>query len=596
MTILSKNCYNELGLTPKYETTNKIINTIRTNQKNLYRGNVFSQNCLDALGVKQRPTVKIQKKIKIIPTLEHKNTFLDFLYFYRYYYLKNNIEFLDENSLKIQIIDTEEELLIPIENDLFQYNESVYIITTREILELPKKQKSKGKGEKGGKGEKNTTTLNLGTPVFLGSSTTSTTTSASTSSSPTNVKEQQQKKDIIEKPYIEFLYNGNLISLDETLKVVSINKRPVYGIPKQIVNHDYIPIISSFNLPSKILKSIGLEDPRNNFIPLYFNILNERFFIHFWRTNLYIDGKNFFILGKDKKPFYFNHNLEYIETPTLKQEIMIKYNILNNLYQYPYRDIENTIRVARDNTSITFQYQDDVSTYQLINGRTGLISPEDKRITLTKEGDNLSISFSPTENFRIDKGDCKVLPGDITLQNNDVIFIKGYNNYLKISKTLSYFINIQDKNNIPLFYDILSDLFFMNFMGMNLYFEKNTDNYVVIQNKNAYILNKDLNYIDYKEEYYTPINESISQIEENINIGLSSTKNQNIRQNIPLSITSMTPTRHETGSNINPIITPETVLYHTSPKKRNKPKAYRNILSELGNKTPEKEKLNLGVN
>ena len=50
---------------------------------------------------------------------------------------------------------------------------------------------------------------------------------------------------------------------------------------------------------------------------------------------------------------------------------------------------------------------------------------------------------------------------------------------------------------------------------MNLYFQKNTENYMVIENKDAFILDKDLNIVDYIDKYFEPRNEFI-ETEKNL--------------------------------------------------------------------------------
>ena len=263
--IFDKNCYKLFGMNaPKQKITNGSTNKIIQKVKNIQTG--LSNNCLESFGVKsQNRKQYITKKEKVVNKNENKNenknSFFDFLYLYKKYYLENEIRVLrngNDLSIKIQMIDNEEEIFIPIENFnignarrfMFKYNDSSYFIRNNNN--------------------------NIGFNI-------------------------------------RFLYEGDLIYINiDTLLVTQINDiDTTQGIPKYPSR--YIPIISTLKIPNKLLHSVinGENRQPNDHIPLYFSIINRKFFIRYWNTNLYIDKGNFFILVQNK-PLYFNEKIDII--------------------------------------------------------------------------------------------------------------------------------------------------------------------------------------------------------------------------------------------------------------------------------------------
>ena len=228
--IFDKNCYKLFGMNaPKPKITNGSTNKIIKNVKNIQTG--LSNNCLESFGVQsqKRKEYVIQKKKvgnKNENKNENKNTFFDFLYLYKNYHLQNEILLFLNNaaySIKIQMIDNEKEIFIPIENSnivpIFQYNDSTYFLQ-----------------------------------MFANN----------------NIN-------------IRFIYEGNIIYINNTSLVTQINDIDTsQGIPKY--PSEYIPIISTLKIPNEILHSVinGENRQPNDHIPLYFNIINRKFFIRYW--------------------------------------------------------------------------------------------------------------------------------------------------------------------------------------------------------------------------------------------------------------------------------------------------------------------------
>ena len=471
--IFNKNCYKLFGMDPpKQKITNGSTNKIIQKVKNLQTG--LSNNCLESFGVKsQNRKQYITKKEKVgnknENKNENKNSFFDFLYLYKKYHLQNEIRVLNNNndySIKIQMIDNEKEIFIPIENfntgngqrSMFKYNDSSYFIRNNYN--------------------------NIG-------------------------------------HNIRFLYEGCLIYIDNTLLVTQINDiDTTQGIPKYPSR--YIPIISTLKIPNKLLHSVinGENRQPNDHIPLYFSIINRKFFIRYWNTNLYIDKGNFFILIQNK-PLYFNEKIDNIINPNKDKEYLEKKNIFDIYYNYPLKGIINEINyqpspiVASTGANagaptpepakmrVSYQNYYDV-TIPFENENNGFYTdPYHSNIMFRHDNrgntDFLQVKFvnrpnSNNHDFEINMENCQVLnPPQI---DRNLINIPGYNNALFFSKTLLRLMNDNFVNGYIIYYDFIRNLFFVDFLGMNLYFEDQIKNYYIYTQEYVTTLDQNLNVLE----------------------------------------------------------------------------------------------------
>ena len=444
--IFDKNCYKLFGMVPpKQKITNGSTNKIIQKVKNIQTG--LSNNCLESFGVKsQNRKQYITKKKKVGNKNENKNTFFDFLYLYKKYHLQNEIQLFLNNagySIKIQMIDNEKEIFIPIENQdivlMFEYNGSTY------FLEMFRNN---------------------------------------------NIR-------------IRFIYEGNIIYINNTSLVVQINNiEDIHGIPKY--PSEYIPIISRLKIPNKLLHSVINELFRqpNDHIPLYFNIINKKFFIRYWNTNLYIDNENFFILIQNK-PLYFNQKIDYIKTPNEDKEYTVGNNILDIYYFYPSKRMENKIETVFNDSKLTIRNKNSLRSYNYNGYKKFVKLGLDSVFYLKKEDDIFYIRFNEQSSGEeiLDSTVTIVRDRDITIgeffqvtypENLNVrapIDIQNYNSIFKISEILLLLLP-PDYTNI--YFDVLEGLFFIDFYGMNLYFQKNTKNYIIFIENDIYIFNENL--------------------------------------------------------------------------------------------------------
>ena len=483
--IFNKNCYKLFGMNaPKQKITNKSTNEIIEKVKNIQTG--LSNNCLESFGVpSQKRKQYITKKEKVGNKNENKNrnTFFDFLYLYKKYHLQNEIRVLNNESLKIQMIDNEKEIFIPIENfntgngniSMFKYNDSSYFIRNNYTID-----------------ENRRVTVTL--PGYN----------------------------------IRFLYEGDLIYIDDTLLVTRINDiDTTQGIPKY--PSEYIPIISTLKIPNKLLHSVinGENRQPNDYIPLYFSIINKKFFIRYWNTNLYIDNGNFFILIQNK-PLYFNEKIDNIINPNKDKEYTVGKNILDIYYNYPLKGIINEINyqpgvsrrgVSPEPAKMTLSYQNHYDvTIPFENENNGFYTnPYHSNIMFRyrfryrhdRNRDFLQVKFvdrpnlnTNTHDFEIYMENCQVTDQPLFNRNlininRNLINIPGYNNALFFSKTL---LRLRDINFVRLniYYDFIRNLFFVDFLGMNLYFEVQRKNYKIYTQEYITTLDQNLNVLEIK--------------------------------------------------------------------------------------------------
>ena len=452
--IFNKNCYKLFGMNaPKQKITNKSTNEIIKKVRNIQTG--LSEKCLESFGVpsQKRKQYIIQKK-KVGNKNENKNTFFDFLYLYKKYHLQNQIQVLrngNDSSIKIQMIDNEKEIFIPIENrdrfPIFEYNGSSYFIRD-----------------------------NIG---------------------PSGLQNLN----------IKFIYEGNIIYINNTSLVTQINDiEDIHGIPKYPSR--YIPIISTLKIPNKLLHSVinGENRQPNDHIPLYFSIINKKFFIRYWNTNLYIDNGNFFILIQNK-PLYFNQKIDYIKTPNEDKEYNVGNNILDIYYYYPFKGMENKIEVVLFGTKLTIKNQSSLRSYNYNEYKKFIKLGLDSVTYLKKEDDSNTFCIRFNEQSSSVGG---VLSNfsSIIVENKDItineffqvtdpenldgktpIDIQNYNSICKISEIL---LLLLQGVQINIYFDVLEGLFFIDFYGMNLYFQKNTKNYIIFIENDIYIFNENL--------------------------------------------------------------------------------------------------------
>jgi hypothetical protein len=456
--IFDKNCYKLFGMNaPKQKITNKSTNEIIEKVRNIQTG--LSEKCLESFGVQsqKRKEYVIQKKKvgnKNENKNKNKNTFFDFLYLYKKYHLQNEIKVLNNGndfSIKIQMIDNEEEIFIPVEifnigngrRFMFKYNDSSYFIRNNNN--------------------------NIGYNI-------------------------------------RFLYEGCLIHINETLLVSQINHiEDIHGIPKYPSR--YIPIISTLKIPNKLLHSVLNEVFPNDHIPLYFSIINRKFFIRYWNTNLYIDKGNFFILIQNK-PLYFNEKIDNIINPNKDKEYTVGKNILDIYYYYPFKGMENKIEVVSLGTKLTIKNQSSLRSYNY-NQYKKFIKLGLDSVTYLKKKNNTNEFCIRFNEQSSGMGGVLSNPLSIIVEDKDItideffkviypenlnsrttIDIQNYNSIFKISEILSLL--LPPVNNTDIYFDVLEDLFFIDFYGMNLYFQKNTKNYIIFIQNDIYIFNENL--------------------------------------------------------------------------------------------------------
>lgn len=496
--IFDEKCYKLFGMnTPKQKITNKSANKIIEKVGTIQTG--LSQKCLESFGVpSQKRKQPIIRKEKVGNKNENKNrnTFFDFLYLYKKYHFENKIRVLHNESLKIQMIDNEKEIFIPIENFntgngdifMFKYNDSSYFILNN----------------------------------------------------------------------IRFIYEGNIIYINNTSLVTQINGiDTIQGIPKY--PSEYIPIISTLKIPNKLLHSVinGENRQPNDYIPLYFSIINKKFFIRYWNTNLYIDNGNFFILIQNK-PLYFNEKIDNIINPNKDKEYTVGKNILDIYYNYPLKGMENKIEVGtEDGMVLKLLYQNNQTEIRITQVTFGLFftNPinDNVRFKLNQNQENLEINFSrPMLNLvhiSVRMNDCVVLNTDgtpIVIADNNSINIPGYNSTLFISKTLRELISPLDQKEI--YYDFFRNLFFTNFFGMNLYFTEYNENYAIYTQEYVVFLDQNLNIFD--TEYIIPSNEVGELSSRNLSNTSQSNKKTNPKPSTPSKYSFGSPSSTTTATSI----------------------------------------------
>lgn len=300
--------------------------------------------------------------------------------------------------------------------------------------------------------------------------------------------------------YIIYFFRNNFIILNQNFEVISINSSDFDGIP---IHKNNISPIPSINIPKKILESYGVQKKSLNNISLFFNIFNEKFFIRFWNTNLYIDNDYFFIYGGNEK-YFFNKELEYIiPNIKIKQEEKIKNEktLLDFCPEYPNINKDNDwkINLAQENYLISLEYKDIPEIQESLPFKV-----DDIIFSYSLESDNIIVSHNKIRLFTIGKN------FSVTYrQTQDNMFsISNYDD-LYFSDTLLKFLNFikhPDDEHIYIYYNILLDCFFIEIFNFNLYIQSNKSEpfyYFVIYN-NMYIFNHKLIYIgkekfDYKK-------------------------------------------------------------------------------------------------
>lgn len=338
-----------------------------------------------------------------------------------------------------------------------------------------------------------------------------------------NYFKYNNKVFIIKPTYIVYFFRNNLIFLDKNFKVMDINSIKYDGIP---IHKNNISPIPSINIPKKILESYGVQKNSENNISLFFNIFNEKFFIRFWKTNLYIDNNSFFIYGGNEK-YFFNKELEYI-IPNIKQpqkEIQKQENkktLLDFLPEYPNINKENDWENIHDEgqnfiylkykdiheiqESIPFNVDDRIFSFESAN-----IMVSCNNIRLFTIGKNFSVTYRQTQ--------------------DNMFSISNYDN-LYISDTLLKFKKFikQENGDIVIYYNILLDYFFIEILKFNLYIQSNKPEpyYFFVIYNNIYIFNHKLIYIKKQKFNYKEIkiiNDKLSMenygmnLRENLNKG-----------------------------------------------------------------------------
>lgn len=290
--------------------------------------------------------------------------------------------------------------------------------------------------------------------------------------------------------FILYFFRNNFILLNKKFEVIHINSSKFTGIP---IHKNNISPIPSINIPKKILESYGVPKNSSNNISLFFNIFNEKFFICFWKTNLYIDNNSFFIqVGNEK--YFFNKELEYI-IPNIKQpqeEIKKQENkntLLDFLPEYPNINKENNWSLK--NSDITLDYKE---MNQKISFIFSPIQIHDKIFQVkTYKKYYIQCLYENHVKFKIYNN--FVVPCQ---QIKDNIFSIGNYYNLYISDTIlkfKYFIEKNNNENINIYYNILLDYFFIILFNMNFYIPYNTLNpeYFIIIYNNKYIFDDKLN-------------------------------------------------------------------------------------------------------
>ena len=178
--------------------------------------------------------------------------------------------------------------------------------------------------------------------------------------------------------------------------------------------------------------------------------------------------------------------------------------------------MENKIELSVINMTFSLKllYQNNQTEIPIImttNIHGFYTNPIDGNVSFKESNnhENLEISFLTrsmlgTIHIYVRKNDCVVFEPDgttpIVIDDNNSINIPGYNSTLFISKTLRELIS--SFGNKEIYYDFFRNLFFINFLGMNLYFERYNKNYIIYTQEYVFYLDQNLNIFD--TEYIIP--------------------------------------------------------------------------------------------